>query len=267
MAEVAKKVKDKFVQFPAQTGEAHFVVTEDELRQIIQDTVAAAKKRSHKKGTAGMFTSDGRRKPSPANPIRSKEDFQKVVNYLGDSEHRKYAVRDKTLFILGCSVGLRCGDLLQLKTSDVYYDNAHVKTHIELFEQKTGKRNMCKIPKMAAEALSQYYKELHFPINGDTYLFQSMKHGPLLVRSVSNMLKDAGKQCGLDYEISTHTMRKTYAMAALHSVEGTSEVGDVMNMLQTKFNHSDQRTTMKYIRMSQDKVDEMSDRVSDWLED
>lgn len=267
MAETAKKKKRKLVEFPVKPTESHFVLTETDIRQIIQDTVAASKKRPHKKGTSGMFTKDGRRKPSPANPIRSKEDFQKIVDYLGDETKHEFALRDKTLFILGCSVGLRCGDLLQLKTSDVYYDNAHVRIHIELFEQKTGKRNMCKIPKMASDALSEYYRNTHFPIDNKTYLFQSKKGGPLLVRSVSNMLKNAGRKCNFDYELSTHTMRKTYAMAALNSANNAAESADIMNMLQTKFNHSDQKITMRYIRMSQDKVDEMSDRVSEWLED
>lgn len=267
MPEAAKKKKDKLVQFPAKTEESHFVMTEEDLRQIIEDTVKEAKKRKHRKGTPGMYTKDGRRKPSPANPIQSQEDFKKVVDYLGDQSIHECALRNKTLFILGCSIGLRCGDLLSLKTSDVYFSNAHVKSHIELFEQKTYKKNVCKIPKMAEDALREYYRGLHFPIDNKTYLFQSKKNGPLLVRSVSNLLKDAGKQCGLEYELSTHTMRKTYAMAALKTAKGPGEIETVMGILQTKFNHSDQRTTMKYIRLSQVEIDSMSDRVSDWLED
>ena len=38
-------------------------------------------------------------------------------------------------------------------------------------------------------------------------------------------------------------------------------------MLQMKFKHSDARVTMHYVKADQDKMDEMSDRVSDWFDD
>ena len=56
-------------------------------------------------------------------------------------------------------------------------------------------------------------------------------------------------------------------MAALHSAEQTGEAGDALAMLQMKFKHSDARVTMHYVKADQDKMDEMSDRVSDWFDD
>lgn len=64
---------------------------------------------------------------------------------------------------------------MKLKTADVYYENAHVKDHVELIEQKTGKRNVCKISHMAKEALREYYQAIGFRIDRDTLLFRARK--------------------------------------------------------------------------------------------
>lgn len=270
MAETAKKVAQKTILFPVEDQPAKLVVTEDDIERIIQQAVKSAtatKKPRKPRRTDSLYLKDGRRKPTPADPIKSKEDFKKIVDYLGSNGTEEIALRNKTLFILGCSIGVRCGDLLKLKTADIYYENAHVKEHVELIEQKTGKRNVCKISHMAKEALREYYQTLHFQIDRNTLLFQSRKKdGQLNVRSVSEILKKAGKACGLDIELSTHTMRKTYAMAALQSAEGTIDGANILSILQTKFNHSDQRITMRYIKMDQEKLDEVSENVSDWFE-
>lgn len=270
MAETAKKVARKTILFPVEDQLAKLVVTEDDIERIIQQAVKSAtatKKARKPRRTDSLYLKDGRRKPTPADPIKSKEDFKKIVDYLGSNGAEEIALRNKTMFILGCSIGVRCGDLLKLKTADVYYENAHVKDHLELIEQKTGKRNVCKISHMAKEALKEYYQVMHFQIDRNTFLFQSQKKGGQLnVRSVSAILKKAGKACGLNIELSTHTMRKTYAMAALQSAEGTTDEANIVSILQNKFNHSNQRVTMRYIKMDQEKLDEVSENVSDWFE-
>lgn len=271
-ASTANKIvlnESKAIEFPGTQRQLQITLTPNELQKMIQDAIAGAQKKekTKRRRTNSMYTRSGRKKPTPADPVRNKEDFQKIVRYFETTGDPKYRVRNKTLFVLGCSVGLRCGDLINLKTEDVYTPNGRVKKHIELIEQKTGKRNVCKIPSLAADVLTEYMDENDFTVNKDTYLFISKKNGnPLTVNGVYRMLKIAGKNCGLDYELSTHTMRKTYAMAALQSAEQDGNIGNTLEMLQMKLNHSDARITMRYCKAAQDKMDEMSDRVSDWFE-
>lgn len=269
MAELARKYQNRVVQFPQQPGsEAHITMSEEELQQMIQDIVAAARKKNKKnKPTNSIYTMDGRLKPTPADPIRSKEDFQKLVDYLGSTGDVKFRLRNKVIFILGCSLGVRCGDLLHLKTADVYEATGDVKEHVEIFEEKTRKRNVCKIPKMAVDVLKEYQTEQQAPIDQQTWLFRSRKNGALNVRTYYHILKAAGEACELDVDLSTHTMRKTYAMAALQTAEKAGDVGSALTMIQMKLNHSDARITMRYCKAAQDKMDEMSDRVSDWFDD
>ena len=52
MPELAKRKKEKLVQFPTQTNpETHITMSEDELQQMIQDIVTAARKKNKKKNT------------------------------------------------------------------------------------------------------------------------------------------------------------------------------------------------------------------------
>ena len=155
MAEPARKRKDRVVQFPQQPGsEAHITMSEAELKEMIWDIVAAARKKKHKtKPTNSLYTKDGRIKPSPADPIRSKEDFQKLANYLASNGDPKFRLRNKAIFVFGCSLGIRCGDLLNLKTADVYEQDGSVKEHVELIEEKTGINTMTAEDPLTAVAI------------------------------------------------------------------------------------------------------------------
>ena len=62
-------------------------------------------------------------------PIRSKEDIARIIEYLDNNHKHKYAV----LFILGINSGLRVSDLLGFKVKDVFQ-----KTFIIILLTKGG---------------------------------------------------------------------------------------------------------------------------------
>lgn len=247
MAVAATKQEDKLIQFPG-------------------SSVKVVGHKSHKQmKTNSLYKEDGVRKAAPADPLRSKEEFQKIVDYLANNGRKGNRLRNKTLFILGCMTGLRCGDVLNLHVADVYKSPTEVKSHIELIEEKTFKRNVCKIPKAAQDALIKYAAVINPDVEKNPPLFISEQGTQLSLKSVYRILNDAGKACGLDLNIGTHTMRKTYAHTALVSAERNGTAGKTLEMLQMKLNHSDARITMRYCKAAQDKIDKMSDSVSDWL--
>ena len=250
MAVVAKDRENNLIQFPCS----------EEKNDSVKKHV------SHKQmKTNSLYKENGIRKASPADPIKSTEDFQKMVEYLSTHGRKCNRMRNKTLFILGCSLGLRCGDLLSLNINDVYKNTYDVKTHIELVEEKTHKRNVCKIPMIAIKALKEYASSLKLSFIDDSPLFVSEQGSRISLKSVYRILNDAGKKCGLELHIGTHTMRKTYAAVALLSADKNGTAGSTLETLQMKFNHSDARITMMYCKAAQDKIDEMSDSVSEWF--
>ena len=54
-----------------------------------------------------------------------------MVDHLANNGRKGNRLRNKTLFILGCMTGLRCGDVLNLHVADVYKSPTEVKSHID----------------------------------------------------------------------------------------------------------------------------------------
>jgi len=68
------------------------------------------------------------------DPIRSAKDVKSISKLLKDNP------RDRLLFIMGINNGLRAGDLLKLKVSNVR--DLKVGDYLKIRESKTGKENL-----------------------------------------------------------------------------------------------------------------------------
>lgn len=127
-------------------------------------------------------------------------------------------------FIVSLETGLRIGDVVGLKVSDVKADGVHFKA------QKTGKRGVAAISAKTRKRLPKKGK----------WLFPSpYKVGQHLTRqAVWARIKTAGKNCGVDLDgLSPHSMRKVFAVelyrkkgfkavqeALQHNYASTSEI-------------------------------------------
>ncbi|OAZ59764.1 putative integrase/recombinase YoeC [Bacillus siamensis] len=83
------------------------------------------------------------------------------------------------------------------------------------------------------------------PINAE-YLFKSREgiNKPISRSMADKILRNVTEHVGLDV-IGTHTLKKTFGY---HFYKRTKDVA----MLQEIFDHSDQRTTLRYIGINQD---------------
>lgn len=76
------------------------------------------------------------KKKHAAEPIKSLDDIQHISQYLIDNGR----YRDNLLFVAGINLGLRCGDLLQLKVGHLLTeDGTAYRDKIVIREQKTKK--------------------------------------------------------------------------------------------------------------------------------
>lgn len=168
-------------------------------------------------------------------PIRDKKKIKLVEDYLA-----KKGVRDRVLFCLGINSGLRVSDILSLNVEDV-----REKTHIELCEKKTGKVKKFPINKKLESLLKTYIlgKADSAP------LFESQKRNRLDRSQVYRFLNEACAAAGINANVGTHTMRKTFGY---HHYKQFKDVA----MLQMIFNHSSPSITLRYIGIDQDEIDE-----------
>lgn len=172
-------------------------------------------------------------------PIRDKELLEAMKREL-----LRMGYRDYMLFVLGINTGLRISDILKLKVSDVK-ELSYIKMH----EQKTGKFKRIKISGIADE-IEKYITSM----DDDTYLFKSQKgdNSPISRVQAYRILNKAAIRVGINGEIGTHTLRKTFGY---HMYMKTKDVA----LLQELFNHSSPSVTLRYIGINQDRLDQAMD--------
>lgn len=167
-------------------------------------------------------------------PIKDRDLINEIKKYLAVKSRRNYM-----LFSLGINVGLRISDLRMLKVKDI------TDEYIKIIEIKTNKtKNFLITPKIKKEL-----KIYTAGMNEEEYLFLSRKgYKPISRQQVSNILKDVQMHFNLEMSINTHTLRKTFGYHFYKQYK------DVVS-LQKIYNHSDPKTTLRYIGIDQEDID------------
>ena len=208
------------------------------------------------------YKSDGKRKPHPADSIRSYDDFKAIQKFYLD----KGRIRDWAMWTLGVCLGIRVSDLLSLRWKNVLEtDKKTFKKRIQIYEIKTGKLQNCLITEAAQSTLLEYLSSLRWQISLDDYIFPSKKTGGKMYEEYGwKILSDAGKALELPITIGSHTMRKSFANIAA-CVDKSSIDMNSITKVQGLLNHSDQKVTMKYLGTYQEMFDRARIAVSDFI--
>lgn len=167
-------------------------------------------------------------------PIRNKDDIKKVEKILSKNK------RDLLMFDIGTNSGLRISDILALDIKDVKN-----QSHICIYEQKTGKRKKFPINSKLKQLIGNYIKNK----TEDEPLFKTRFDRRLDRIQAYRIINSACKNADLDYKVGTHTLRKTFGY---HHYQKFKDVV----LLQKIFNHSSPSTTLRYIRIEQEEIDQ-----------
>ena len=165
-------------------------------------------------------------------PIRNPQKIREIQEAL-----EKKSVRDRVLFDIGITTGLRVSDILPLTVGDV-----RGKTELTLTEKKTERSVTVDITGMVEE-LMQYTQGM-----GDAeYLFPSRRGGSPITRvQAYRIISEAAKAAGLG-EIGTHTMRKTFA----HNNWKTD-----CAKVEKQLNHKPDSSILMYLGITEADIDE-----------
>lgn len=170
---------------------------------------------------------------STVEPIRDKKIINQIEQNLKNTTKRNYV-----LFLLGINSGLRISDLLNLNVKDVKN-----KVFLSLKEQKTGKQKTFPLNFKLQKILKNYTKnrDLQEP------LFKTKYNNRMDRITAYRIVCKACKQAGINDNIGTHTLRKTFGYHFYKKYK------DIV-MLQKIFNHSNPSTTLRYIGIEQEEV-------------
>lgn len=209
-------------------------------------------------------------KNGAADPIKTTEDIKLAKQWLLTKPERfknnVTNVRDYMLFTIGCNTARRIGDIIQFTFGTFMYDKGVFKTHLEIKEQKTGKRADILINNNVKEAITLYIKA-KYPNNDytlDTHLFLSRTqvingvydgNNPITRQQAWNIYNKMGKEIGLAQKgirISCHTPRKTWAYQTIKNNDNNPYV---LTEIQEMLNHSSGRITLRYAGVDQEEKD------------
>ncbi len=194
-------------------------------------------------------------KRSP-RPLPSIADVDLLTQLLDQAipdtpEQARLWLRDKAMFELLYSSGLRVGELVALDMADVDLSDLRVRV--------TGKGNKTRIVPLgtkAAAAIQRYLPHRHLWVEQqDTALFISEKLGTRLsTRAVQQRLKVAASRAGIAQNLYPHLLRHCFAS---HMLSGSGDLRAVQEML----GHSDISTTQIYTHVDFAKLTQVYDRA------
>ena len=195
-----------------------------------------------------------------SEPIKNMDDINRVCDYL----KKRKRWRDYMLFVVGINFGLRVSDLIQLRFSHLINDNLTFKDTFPVFEKKTRntrkqkKNRYLTINTAVIEAVTAYLE--HTPgVSLSDYMFRSVSHNgsnhnkPMHRNSVDRMLKGIADDLGLNIQMSTHTLRKTFAY---HQMVMSNNDPRKLLLLSKMLGHSSLAITMDYIGITGEEIEE-----------
>lgn len=167
-------------------------------------------------------------------PIRDKQ----LLEDMKWSLKKWCGERDYILFLIGINTGLRVGDLLKLKVSDVKR-----KKKLIIQEGKTKKPRTIN--------LTNIYEEIESYIHqiDSQWLFPSRKGDKSITPTQAyRQLNKAARMVDIEDGIGTHTMRKTFGY---WFYKQTRDVAKLQKLL----NHSHPDITLLYIGITDEEIE------------
>ncbi|MFB9324215.1 MULTISPECIES: tyrosine-type recombinase/integrase [Bacillati] len=180
-------------------------------------------------------------------PIRDRGKIEEMREHLKLKSYRDYF-----LFEMGINVGLRIGDLVKLKVSDVYRKKA-----IIFKDEKSEKNKRVPLSLHIREVIEEYVDRTK--LDDNDWLFASRKrtgknNGHITRVQAYRILNKAAKELDLD-EIGTHSLRKTFGY---HYYQNYKDVA----MLQELFGHSAPSITLRYIGINDEMIEKSLENFS-----
>lgn len=217
-------------------------------------------------------------------PFWCMEDIKNMTDYF----KMKGMWHWYLVFNFGLLLGRRVSDTLSLKWSDFYYENGRMKDETDIVEWKTGKTVRLYICSACQEALNLYidkagvdpmenYNDFVYGTAQMTYLLERKEEYPkeeyeqLMMKALQShatafrkQFKIAKDACGIQYAVSTHSLRKNfgYWSVKLHPYDVTT-----VDKLQGIFSHSDRNTTLHYIGISREDEKKLYCDMGDFITD
>lgn len=153
--------------------------------------------------------------------VLSLDEVESIISAVDLSDplgHRNKAILE-TLY----SCGLRVSELVELKVSDLFFDESFIRV-----TGKGDKQRLVPVGEPAKEAILHYLKQTSRLFAKEDTLFLNRRGKKLSRVMVFNIVKNHAAKAGITKTISPHTFRHSFAS---HMVENGADLRVVQQML------------------------------------
>jgi integrase/recombinase XerC len=199
---------------------------------------------------------------NPAAAIKAPKREKPLPKALSVDEMERFfsrnadmTVRDRAIFELLYSSGLRVGELVSLHVQDVDLKNGWVRVI-----GKGNKERYVPVGSKALEALEHYLpvrtliETKTAALHSKGRLFLNLRGAPLSSRSIRRILKTCLETAGSARDASPHAFRHSFAT---HMLYGGADLRSIQELL----GHSNLSTTQRYTKMDLGRLMEVYDRA------
>jgi integrase len=179
------------------------------------------------------------------------DDFQRLIQAL----HADKEYRWEMFCLISCTLALRISDVLNLKWKDLLH-----KDHCTVTEIKTGKTRQIPLKQSNHTRITEIYALMGKPYE-EEYVFINHKKGTVYTpQRVNQILKEYRIRYKLPIQnFSSHTFRKTFGRR-VYNVRGKTH--DSIVRINRAFQHKSIGTTLIYLGIYQDEVNEVYEQVA-----
>lgn len=192
--------------------------------------------------------------------------YNKHIEEATTEKRRGIARRNKMLFIIGINIGVRASDL-RLLTWDFFFEKGvdgklRFRKSYNLRPKKTSKNN--KYVQLyfndSVRKIISWYIDMYPVKDINDYVFKSRNgDGPITVNGMWRVIKDAAKEAGIEQNIGSHTLRKTFCRRVY---DKANDKGQALILLQRILNHSSSAVTAAYIGIYNDEIEDAFDDLN-----
>ena len=259
----------KFSEFLSRSDKDMFSATHDDVQRFLK--YEKIKKRNSSRTLArslaairqfyNFITDNVSGIENPASKIGTPQVEKTLPDYLSDreidklfasiSEDECYELRDKAIFELLYSCGLRISEAVELTLSDFDAGNGFIKV-----KGKGSKERIVPIGKEAVRLLKKYLDVSRPSILGkrnSDFIFISKKGSMLNRKSVWRLLKGYVDRTEIRKNITPHTLRHSFAT---HLLESGADLRSVQELL----GHMDISTTQVYTHLARKELQKIHKR-------
>lgn len=195
------------------------------------------------------------------------QDMKNIISYFKENE--KWL--PYLIFVLSCNMARRVGDTMNLKWEHFFNPaTGQFRSNLlEIVEDKTDKLANPRINAACREAITLYIEKTGCDPSLEGYMIPickqltgNFKGRVLSESSYYKSVKEAAARLGIEYNVGTHSPRKTFGMVSRMIHPGDY---DTMEILQSIFNHSDAKTTRCYIGLTKQKMDGYYDDMGEFF--